>query len=416
MNGGDRPVRRALLTPASDVRRERVEWLWEKRIPLRAVSLIVGDPGLGKSMLTCWIAARLSLEGKNSIFATAEDSIAAVVKPRLQAAGADLDRITFVRMVDEAGEDGLRLPDDTDELEKCVEEERAVFVVIDPLTAHLPAEVNSWRDQSVRLAIAPLHRLAERQGCAVTPVAHLNKSLSAEPLRRIGGSIGLPAAARSALLLACDPDDPDGEGARVLAQVKTNYGVEAPSLRFGIEPILLVAKNGEPEVETARLVELGESEHRGEALLASRGDPDERSALDEAVAFLEEELGDRTIDAKAVKKAARDLGIAERTLDRAKRRAGVIVERVGGAAAEGHWTWQLRTPKGLAALEDGALGALSANPHEQRDSDNGVPLRPPSIQMALLGGENPQTLVVPELSADAPEWERAYWERRKAGG
>src|SRR5919108_637313 len=110
------------------------------------------------------------------------------------------------------------------------------------------------------------------QGCAVTVVCHLNKSLSAEPLRRIGGSIGIPAAARSALLLARDPDDEDGdEGtSRVLAQVKTNYGMEAASLKFGIESIILPATETEPDVETARLVELGESDHRGESLLASR--------------------------------------------------------------------------------------------------------------------------------------------------
>jgi hypothetical protein len=378
--------RKALLTPASAVRRERVEWLWEKRIPLRAVSLLVGDPGLGKSMLACLIAARLSRQGRNSIFATAEDSVAAVAVPRLEAAGADLARITFVRMADEAGEDGLRLPGDTDELETCVAEEQAALVVIDPLAAHLPAEVNSWRDQSVRLALAPLHRMSERQGCATTVVAHLNKSLSSEPLRRIGGSIGLPAAARSALLLARDPDDPDGaEGtSRVLAQVKTNYGVVAPSLRFGIEPIYLPAKNGDPDVDTARLVEVGECEHGGEALLASRGDPEERSALDEAVAFLEEELGERTMDAKTVKRAARDLGISERTLDRAKQRAGVISERVGGVGSEGRWTWRLRAPERLANLEIGAHGGLSANLDGQGDLEDGQPLSSPSVEIGVL--------------------------------
>jgi hypothetical protein len=334
-----------MLTPASSVRRERVEWLWTQRIPLGAVSLIVGDPGLGKSMLTCWLAAALSREGKHSILATAEDSIAAVVRPRLEAAGADLERITFIRMVDAAGEDGLCLPDDTQELEVCVKEEGAVFVAIDPLTAHLPAEVNSWRDQSVRLALAPLHRMAERQGCAATVVAHLNKSLSAEPLRRIGGSIGIPAAARSALLLARDPDDPDGdEGtSRVLAQVKTNYGLEAPSLRFGIEPILLPAEDGEPDVETARLVELGESEHRGEALLASRGDPEERTAVDEAVVFLEDALDSGSRPQKDVLKDARAHGISERTLRRAKAKVGVRSEK---SEFGGGWEWSLPPHKG----------------------------------------------------------------------
>jgi hypothetical protein len=336
-------VRSARLISAASVRRERVEWLWRLRIAKRALTLLVGDPGLGKSMLECSIAARLSRLGLNSILATAEDSIAAVVRPRLEAAGADLERIAFVRMIDEAGEDGLRLPDDVAALESAVEEIGAAFVSIDPLTAHLPADVNSWRDQSIRLALAPLHLMAERQGCAVTAIVHLNKMLSAEPLRRIGGSVGLPAAARSVLLLARDPDDPDGdEGTRrVLAHVKTNYGALAPSLTFAIEPVLLSPLDGEPEVETARLVKLGESEHRGEALLSRRGDPEERSEIDDAIAFLRDELGQgRNVVAGAVQKKARSAGISPRTLARAKARLGVKSEKHGWGDA-GVWTWSL---------------------------------------------------------------------------
>lgn len=405
--------RRAVLTAASSVQRERVEWLWPRRIPLRAVSLIVGDPGLGKSMLTCWIAARLSREGKNSIFATAEDSIAAVVRPRLEAAGADLERVTFVRMVDDAGEDGLVLPDDTAELEICVQEEAAVFVAIDPLTAHLPAQVNSWRDQSVRLALAPLHRMAERQGCAVTVVAHLNKSLSAEPLRRIGGSIGIPAAARSALLLARDPDDPDGEEgtSRVLAQVKTNYGLEAPSLRFDIEPIVLPATENEPDVETARLVERGESEHRGEALLASRDDPEERSAVDEAAVWLEDLLSSSPVGATEVQTAARKHGISERTLRRAKTRLGAESKK---AAFGGGWEWALPSRQDGQTIwpssESRHLGHLGENDavmRVSRASDTSQNHQDgQSRHMAILGLENSHA----EFSAPVEDTSEAdYW-------
>lgn len=337
-------MRKAILKLASEVQRERVEWLWPLRLPRRAVSLLVGDPGLGKSMLDCLLAARLSRDGLHSIMATAEDSLAAVVRPRLEAAGADLARIDFISMIDdEAGEDGLRLPDDVAELDAAVEETAASFVAIDPLTAHLPADVNSWHDQSIRLALAPLHAMAERRGCAVTAIVHLNKALTAEPLRRIGGSVGLPAAARSVLLLARDPDDPEGEDGtrRVLAQVKTNYGSLAPSLTFAIEPILLPALNGDPEVETARLVEIGEADYRGEALLATRGDPDERSEIDDALAFLRDELGEgRRVAADSVIRKARGAGISERTLRRAKGRLRVRSDK-HGFGDEGVWTWSL---------------------------------------------------------------------------
>jgi Histidine-specific methyltransferase, SAM-dependent len=73
--------------------------------------------------------------------------------------------------------------------------------MVDPLMAHLPVQVNSWKDQMVRQALAPLHGLAEETGAAVLVVAHLNKGQGTDPLHRLGGSIGIPAAARSVLLL-----------------------------------------------------------------------------------------------------------------------------------------------------------------------------------------------------------------------
>jgi RecA-family ATPase len=135
-------------------------------------------------------------------------------------------------------------------------------VVIDPLMAHLPAEVNSWRDESVRTALAPLYRMAEERDCSVVIVLHMNKARGADPLHRVGGSIGIPGAVRSALLLARDPDDPDGErgNRRVLAHVKSNVSELAPSLSYEIEPVLLP---GDDRIETARLRLLGESERSG---------------------------------------------------------------------------------------------------------------------------------------------------------
>lgn len=199
-------------------------------------------------------------------------------------------RVHFIEIVCEDGNpDGLRLPDDVPELEALVEEIGARLLVVDPLVAHLPAEVNSWRDQSVRLALAPLRGVAERRRCAVLVIAHLNKSSSSDPLRRAGGSLGLPGAARSALLLARDPDEP--ENRRVFAHWKSNLSELAPSLLLELQPVVLPALNGHPDVKTVRLVQVGESEHDGEALLADHGDS-ERLALDEAVAFLRDELGD----------------------------------------------------------------------------------------------------------------------------
>ena len=368
---------RSRIVVASNVKRERVAWLWPERIPRGSVTLLVGDPGLGKSTLALELVARLTrgeLPGGPAwaMVATAEDHLATTVRPRLEAAQADLERVGFVVMDRDEAEDALRLPDDVGELEAAVEEVQAGLVVVDPIMAHLSGTVDAWKDQHVRSAIAPLHRLAERQGCAVVAIAHLTKGHSADPLRRTGGSIGLPAAARSALLLARDPDDEEGEqgSRRVLAHWKCNVAPLAPSLAYEIRPVLIPARDDDPEVETSRIVEVGESGYAGRDLLGPGVDDGERGAMADAEMFLLEELAFGPVEVKTVRRNAREAGIADRTLDRAKAKIGVVSERVGGIAGEGRWTWALPKSATLRAPSENAdAGVVSETPHQQTESE-----------------------------------------------
>jgi hypothetical protein len=357
--------RRGYTEPASSVTRKKVSWLWEGRIMLGGVNLLVGEGGLGKSMMCVGIAARLSRDGGSTLIATAEDSPEFTVRPRLEAAQANLDLVHFIKISQDGIEDGLRIPEDVAILEELVAEHAARFLVVVPVVAYLRGEIYSWRDQSVRLALRPLQQLAERQMCAVEALIHLNKGMSSDPLRRISGSGGFGNAARSVLLLARDPDDPDGEGGtrRVLAHVKSNVAPLASSLNYEIKPIVLPATDGFPEVETARIDGAGESTYSGRDLLGTTEGEGEDSAVDQACEFLREELGGledlgnvpRRV--REVKAAARDAGISERTLERAKAKMGVRSEKVGGR--DGFWVWLLRTPPNLAALAED-----SPKPHE----------------------------------------------------
>jgi RecA/RadA recombinase len=361
----------------STIERERVRWLCPGRVPLGMLAMIFGDPGLGKSLLTCEMAAGVSRAGASVLLLTAEDSPSATVRPRLEAARADLDRVHLVVLRRDGVEEGIALPDDVGELDGLVAGTGARLVVIDPLMAHLPSEVNSWRDQSVRRALAPLYRLARERGCAVVVIAHMNKTKGADPLHRVGGSIGIPGAVRSALLLARDPDDPDGERGRrrVLAHVKSNVSPLAASLSYEIDPILLP---GEDQIETARLRLLGESDHSGHDLLdAPRGE--ERSALDEAVDFLEAELAEGEQEARQVQSAARAAGISDMTLKRARRQLGVESGRVGegGRRGGGHWVWRLPlkgvSVKGVSPISE--LDPLNPNPHCSAENEASKALR-----------------------------------------
>jgi putative DNA primase/helicase len=324
------------------VQREALSPLWDGRLYRGKLHGVEGDPGLGKSTAMLDIAARLSrgaampdgtpgIGPSGVVILGAEDGLADTVRPRLEAAGADLSRIVALTAIVDAGGERLpALPLDLGAIETAIREVDAVLVIVDPLMAFLDASVNSWRDQDVRRALAPAARLAERTGCAVVFIRHLNKSAGSHAMYRGGGSIGIVGAARVALLVAADPDD---EERRVMATIKNNLAPHPPSLAFRLV--------GDEVIGAARVEWLGESGHRASALLAIPTDEGERGALDEAVDILRTILSDGPVLAKDAEREAYAAGVKRRTLDRARKAAGVRAQRVGGLGRDGRWQWSL---------------------------------------------------------------------------
>lgn len=324
-------------TLLSEVEAERVGWLWEGRLALGKLALIDGDPGLGKSAMVLDLAAGLSAgmslpdkvtcEPAGVVLLSAEDGLSDTIRPRVDAAGGDPSKILALATVpDEKGHSRLlSIPEDIPVIERGVRRVEARLVVVDPLMAFLSGGANSHRDQDVRRALAPLARLAEGTGAAVAVVRHLNKGSGGNPLYRGGGSIGIIGAARTALLVAKHPDD---EGQRVLAPLKSNLSRPARSLAF----VLAEANNGAVRVEWK-----GETSHTADTLLAAPTDPEERSALGEAMEFLREALKDAPVESKDARKSAREAGVSEATLRRAKAALGVRSTKAG----DGSWSWAL---------------------------------------------------------------------------
>ena len=340
-----------VLVNLASVQRERVEWLWPGRLARGKLHMLDGDPGLGKSTTALDLAARLSRgvampDGAPAndgpagvVILSAEDGVADTIRPRLEAAGAELTRIVaLTAIVDADGERMPGLPVDLPAVEAGIRKVSAALVIIDPLMAYLPSDVNAHRDQDVRRALAPLAALAERTGAAILCIRHLNKQAGGHALYRGGGSIGIIGAARVGLLVARDPDDDER---RVVAVTKNNLAAEPPSLAFRLVE--------DAEIGVARVEWLGESEHGASALLAARtDDPDEGSALAEAVEVLRTILADGPVSAKdAEREATSGAGISRATLLRARKAAGVIAEKVGRPGASGQfWQWRLE-PKAL---------------------------------------------------------------------
>jgi hypothetical protein len=330
----DKPVDIVCL---ADIAPERVAWLWPGRIPLGKLSLIDGDPGLGKSLVTLDLAARLTtgrampdssypdVAGPAGVvLLTAEDGLADTVRPRLDASGADARRVHAFRMT---GEDGLpAIPDDVERVERAVCATGASLVVVDPLMAFLSDGVNANRDQHMRAALVRLAALAERCGAAVVVVRHLNKGNATNVLYRGGGSIGIIGAARSAMLVAPDPDDERG-ARRVLAMTKVNLAAPARSLAYHVDG----------SGDAPRIVWEGETPHVARDLLVIAGD-EQRSARDEATTFLRDVLGSGEVEGRDVMRLARDHSIAPATLRRAATELGIVYRREGfGRDIRSYW-------------------------------------------------------------------------------
>jgi hypothetical protein len=330
-------------TPLSSVQPERVEWLWPGRIPRGKLSLLDGDPGLGKSVLTMDLAARVSSgqsmpweprepgedrDPAGVVLLTAEDGLADTVVPRLKAAGADLDRVRALETVPDKPPRPPQLPEDCDWIGEAVKQVEAALVIIDPLMAYLAGGVNSHRDQDVRRALLPLAQLAQRTGAAVLVVRHLNKAMGGNPLYRGGGSIGIIGAARSGLLVARDPDNPDR---RVLASTKCNLAKLPASLSFDLS----AADNG-----GLRVGWIGESAHTAETLLTAPIDGEDRGAVAQAVEVLRSILADGPRPVKEVQREARKAGVSEVTLRRAKALLSIRSDRIG-FGSDGVWCWSL---------------------------------------------------------------------------
>jgi hypothetical protein len=348
-----------VLVRASDVQPRALRWLWHGRIPLGKLTLLDGDPGLGKSLVTLDLAARVSRglempDGSRSdlggpagvVLLSAEDDIADTIRPRLEAAGADCSRIAILRAVrTRLGDDATpveRIPTlaDLAALETAVREVGARLVVIDPVTAYVGA-TDTHIDAEVRQLLAPLADLAARLEVAILLVRHLRKG-AGPALYRGGGSIAFVAAVRSALLVGPDPTD---AGRRVLAPVKSNLAEPAPALGYVIE-----APDGIPIVRWT-----GVCEHTAADILAVGGNDEfDRTALEIASDFLVTQLRDGPRPAREVLAAARAERIAERTLERARARLGIRSRPSG-----------FRGPR-LLELPESPVSAKRASPRQEK--------------------------------------------------
>lgn len=339
---------RLKLTRASDVTPQPIRWLWPGKIALGKPTLIAGDPGLGKSMLTVSLAAHVST-GRDwpagggtcprgdVLFVSAEDDPADTIRPRLDVAGADPGRVYIVGGVQSLNEDGdpetrmLSLRRDLEPIrEAALSLQACRLIVVDPISACLDG-ADSHNNAEVRAILAPLSELAAAIGAAVIFVTHLNKGTGGSALYRATGSLAFVAAARAAYLVTKDKGDPSR---RLFLPLKNNLGPDATGMAYRIEEV-----DGVPRVvwEEERI-----SISADEALGRDDEKDDHESTLaDDAAEWLREVLSAGPVPANDIKAHAREAGYSLATLRRAQASLGIRPQRTGGAADKGTWVWTL---------------------------------------------------------------------------
>ncbi|SHM32357.1 AAA domain-containing protein [Anaerosporobacter mobilis DSM 15930] len=293
------------LIHMEDVQTREVNWLWYPYIPYGKITVIEGDPGEGKTTLALTLAALLSrgqplpcdddipYEPISIIYQTAEDGIDDTIKPRLEKANADCSKI---RVIDET-EKELSMTDER--LEQAIAETNAKLVILDPIQAYIGSDVDNAQCQQVGTAneIRPVLKrlgiIAEKYGCAIVLIGHMNKASGSKSTYRGLGSIDIQITARSVLLVARIPDKPN---IRIMAQDKSSLAAAGDSVGFEISEDRGFECIGPYDITVDEL--LAGKEGRG------------REKLDVAIAFIKGYIGaESEVPSKDIEKEAAKKGI-----------------------------------------------------------------------------------------------------------
>jgi len=336
-----------LLTCASDITPEPVDWLWKGWIAKGKVHLSAGKPGSGKTTTALDLAATMSKGGLwpdgtrapigDVIIWSGEDDPVDTLIPRLIAMGADLSRIHLLAGVrDEKSTRNFDASRDMIHLRAAAKSKNIAMLIIDPIIQMVKGD--SHKNAEVRRALQPLADLAHDLSCAVYGITHFNKGSSGQdPLERLTGSVAFGAVVRIAFA-STKYEDEDEEKSRLFARIKNNIGIDGGGFKYQLE---LKTLEKYPDIEVIRIV-WGEavSGSARDLIDEAEGETDEKSKTDQACDWLQVKLTDGPVRSDIIMKDGVAVGFSRATLRRAKER--VADSSKAGFGNDGHWVWTLR--------------------------------------------------------------------------
>ncbi len=311
----------------SEVQSQKIEWLWYPFIPYGKLTIVQGDPGDGKTTLILNIAAKVSrgegLESSmnvskpiNVIYQTAEDGLADTIKPRLEKAGADCERILVIDESDKS----LSMVDER--LEQTLLQTKAKMLILDPIQAYLGGGMDMNRANEAREMTKKLGILAEKYQCAIVLIGHMNKAGGNKAAYRGMGSIDFFAVARSVLLVG----KIEGESnLRAVVQIKNNLA------EFGHSKAFSLSENG--------FTWIGDYEITADEVLG--GVVPKANKLEQAKLFLRQlSKNNNMMPSNEIFEIAEKNNISKRTLENAKKELGIKAKKINNC-----WYWELNKTK-----------------------------------------------------------------------
>lgn len=308
----------------SDIQTEEVEWLWYPYIPYGKLTIIQGDPGDGKTTLALNIAAKLSkgemleqemkiTEPLNIIYQTAEDGLADTVKPRLELAGADCERIL---VIDESNQ-ALSMADER--LDEAIRITGAKLLILDPIQAYLGTGTDMNRANETRDMTKKLGALAEKYKCAILLIGHMNKAAGIKASYRGIGSIDFFAVARSVLLVGRIQGE---ENLRAVVQIKNNLATFGNTKAF--------------ELTETGFVWIGDYDISADEVLAGVV-PKANKLVQAKKLLLELAEGNKIMSSKDIFEIAEEENISKRTLENAKKDLNICAKKINNT-----WYWDFQ--------------------------------------------------------------------------
>jgi hypothetical protein len=301
----------------NSIQAEEVRWLWHPYIPLGKLTIIQGDPGEGKTTFALAMVAALTngtplsethdnLPPINVIYQTAEDGLADTIKPRLLSLGADCSRVLVIDETDHE----LTMRDKR--LELAINKTNAKLLILDPIQAYLGGNVDMHRANEVRPVIKQISLMAERTGCAVVMIGHINKAQGMKSSYRGLGSIDFRAAARSVLVVGRSKDDPT---IRIAAHDKSSLTPEGRAIMFELNDEQGFMWRGYCDATV------------DDVLSGSYGGVQSKTTQMESL--LREWLSVGAVASDEIISRAKEAGISERTVKIAKQNLGVKSVKIG---------------------------------------------------------------------------------------